>query len=298
MTEFFSRVLNIAIPFFAVSSMAAVGFRYTFRQIAAPLRNIRGVLLALLANFVLVPLLAFLIVRLFSLKEPLAIGLILVASAAGAPFVLKLTQIAGGNLPFTAGILTILLIVTIAYMPFVVPRMGAGINVDAGAIARPLALTMLLPLTLALILENLWPGLGNRLDSALGILTNISLVAVVGLTVAVNLPAILGVFGTGAISAAVLLLIGAFVMGYVSGAFGRDTRDEVGLNTAQRNYAAAIVVASETFGNPDVLATVVVVSVISMLILFPAAYLLKKYSPQPAPKAVPIEISRRKKRAS
>jgi BASS family bile acid:Na+ symporter len=176
--------------------------------------------------------------------------------------------------------------------------MGAGINVDAGAIARPLALTMLLPLTLALILENLWPGLGNRLDSALVILTNISLIAVIGLTVAVNLPAILGVFGTGAIPAAVLLLIGAFVIGYLSGVFGRDTRDEVGLNTAQRNYAAAIVVASETFGNPDVLAMVVVISVISMLLLFPGARFLKKYSPQTAPKAVPIEISRRRTRAS
>jgi bile acid:Na+ symporter, BASS family len=302
MISLMTELLNIAIPLFAVSSMAAVGFRYTFRQIAAPFRNLRGVILVLFANFVLVPMLAFIIVRLFSLEQPLAIGLILVALAAGAPFAIKLTQISGGDTAFSAGILVILLIVTIAYMPLVVPWLEPGIAVNARRIARPLVLTMLLPLGIALLFENLWPGLGERMEGGLSTLTSISLIAVIALTFVNNLSALLGTFGTRPILAALLLLAGAFIIGYAFGIFGKSTRNVVGLNTAQRNYAAAMIVATETFANPDVLVMVVVASVISTALLFPGAWWLKRYSPhaarKSAPKSVSIEIPRRKRRAS
>src|SRR5690606_27250816 len=103
----------------------------------------------------------------------------------------------------------------------------------------------------------LWPGLGRRFDPGLNLLSNVSLVAIVGLTFVVNLPAIMSVSGTSALPAAVFLLVGAFVIGYVFGIFGRDARRELGLNTAQRNYAAALVVANQTLHNPDVLVMVV-----------------------------------------
>jgi predicted Na+-dependent transporter len=48
---------------FAVTSMLSVGFSYTFRKIIEPLRNLRGVLVALLANFVLVPVLTYALTR-------------------------------------------------------------------------------------------------------------------------------------------------------------------------------------------------------------------------------------------
>jgi BASS family bile acid:Na+ symporter len=302
MNRLMTELLNIAIPLFAISSMAAVGFRYTFRQIAAPFRNVPGLILVLFANFVLVPMLAFMIVRLFSLEQPLAIGLTLVALAAGAPFAIKLTQISGADPAFSAGILVLLLIVTILFMPFVLPWLEPGIAVNAYAIARPLVLTMLLPLGIALLLENLWPGLGERIEGGLSTLTSISLITVVALTFVNNLSALLGAFVIRPILAALLLLLGAFIIGYAFGIFGKSTRNLVGLNTAQRNYAAAMIVASETFANPDVLVMVVVASVVSTALLFPGAWLLKKYSthstPTSAPKSVPIEIPRRKRRAS
>lgn len=292
-----NRLLTIAIPVFAVCSMASVGFRYTFRQIAAPLRSFRGVALALLANFILVPLLASLIARFLAMDESFAIGLILAASAAGSPFVLRLVHLAGGDLPLTAGILVLLVIVTIVSMPYVVPRLAAEAAVNTSAIAKPLVMTMLLPLSLALILENLWPGLGERIDPALDRLTTASLIAVVGLTCTVNLPAIVGVFRTGAIPAALLLLAGAFVIGYAFGGFSGGTRGELGFNTAQRNYAAALVVARDTFNNPDVLVMVVATSVVSIVVLFPAARVLRRHLQHAVSTSDPIEMPRRNRRA-
>src|SRR5262245_40109636 len=58
----------------------------------APLRNARLVTLALLANFVLMPLGALALTKGLRLDEPLGVGLLLLACAAGAPFLPKLAH--------------------------------------------------------------------------------------------------------------------------------------------------------------------------------------------------------------
>ena len=71
-----------------------------------------------------------------------------------------------------------------------------------------------------------------------------------------NFQAILGVFGTGAILGALVVIGAAFGLGYVPG--DRALHGEVmGLGTAQRNIAAATVVATQSFDNAN---TVVMVS--------------------------------------
>ena len=51
----------------------------------APLRNVRLLVLSLLANFVLMPLAAIALAKLLQLDEPLGVGLLLLGAAAGAP---------------------------------------------------------------------------------------------------------------------------------------------------------------------------------------------------------------------
>jgi BASS family bile acid:Na+ symporter len=79
------------------------------------------VVLALLANFVLMPLGAFALAKVLRLDEPLGIGLLLLGSAAGAPFLPKLVQLAKGNLAFAVGAMVLLMLVTVGYLPIVLP---------------------------------------------------------------------------------------------------------------------------------------------------------------------------------
>src|SRR5262249_44044062 len=67
---------NGAVLLFVVTTMLAMGFSLTVAQILAPLRRVRLVVLALVANFVLVPLLAFALTHIIPLSDPLKIGLI------------------------------------------------------------------------------------------------------------------------------------------------------------------------------------------------------------------------------
>ena len=276
MEALLSNVLSIATLVFAVSSMLSVGFRYTVQQIIAPLRNVRLVIGAVVANFILVPILAYAITAIISIGEEREIGLLVVACAAGAPFLIKLAQMAGADLATATGVLVLLIVVTVFYMPIIMPLIAPEAEVSATAIAVPLVLTMLLPLLVGLIADRFVPTWTKRLLPLLGILSNIALVALLISTVAANFDELLNVFGTGAILAALLFIAGAFVIGYLLGITGRGTRQELALGTAQRNTAAATVVATQSLGDPDTIVMVVVTSIVSMAVLFPIATALRK----------------------
>jgi BASS family bile acid:Na+ symporter len=276
MTDFLSDLVSIATLVFAVSSMLAVGFRYTIHEIIEPLRNIRLLIGAVVANFILVPLLAYAITKFMSFGEDREIGLLLVSCAAGAPFLIKLVQLAGGEVAIATGLLVLLLVVTVPYMPIVVPRIASEADVSAASIAQPLIFSMLLPLAIGLIADRFVPEWTSRLIPILGPLSTIALVALVASTVLSNFNDILDVFGTGAILAALLFIVGSFAIGYVLGITGSGTREELALGTAQRNIAAATVVATQSLNNADTTVMVVVTSMVSMAVLFPTASVLRK----------------------
>ena len=84
MTELLNDVQTVAVLVFLVSSMAAMGLTLTPRAIAAPLRDVRFVALALGLNFVLAPACAWLLTIVIPLKPGYAAGLMLLGGAAGA----------------------------------------------------------------------------------------------------------------------------------------------------------------------------------------------------------------------
>lgn len=87
--ELLSKAVTLAMLSFVVSSMLAMGVALTVSQIFDPLRNVRLVVLALVANFVLMPLGAFALAKVLWLDEPFGVGLLLLGCAAGARFYLS-----------------------------------------------------------------------------------------------------------------------------------------------------------------------------------------------------------------
>src|SRR5512136_396947 len=150
---FLIAIGTLSVLVFVITSMVGMGFSLTVQQIAAPLRNTRLVLMSLAANFIIVPLLVMLIVQVIPLPEGIQIGLILAGMAAGAPFLPKLVQVAKGDMAFTAGLMVLMMVVTIAYLPIVLPFVLTGVQVNPWAIARSLIFLMLIPLAISLFIR-------------------------------------------------------------------------------------------------------------------------------------------------
>ena len=265
-----------AVLVFVVSSMLAMGVGLTVGQIITPLRNRRLVVLALLGNFVLMPLAAVILSTLLRLDQPLGVGLLLLGTAAGAPFLPKLAEIAKGNLAFAVGLMVLLMVVTIGYLPLVLPLLLQGVSVDPAKIARSLVLLMLLPLGAGLALKARYEEAAERVKPVLDRVSSLSLILLVLLISAANIRNVLDVFGTRGILAGILFIVLGFGIGWLLGGPEADTRRVLALGTGQRNIAAALVIGSQSFDDPKVVVMVIVVAIIGLLILMPLSRVLAK----------------------
>jgi bile acid:Na+ symporter, BASS family len=275
--ELLQKASSVAMLAFVLSSMLAMGLNLTVGQIITPLRNVRLVTLALLVNFVLMPLAATVLATLLRLDEPLGVGLLLLGSAAGAPFLPKLAQIARGNLAFAVGLMVLLMVITVGYLPLVLPLLLPGVSVNPAKIARSLFLLMLLPLAVALVVRARFAEIAARTKPVLDRLSNLSLILLGLLITVANVNNVLAVFGTRGILAGLLFIAIGFVIGWFLGGPDINTRRVLALGTAQRNIAAALVVGSQSFSDPQVVVMVVVVAMVSLLILMPLSRKLAKY---------------------
>src|SRR4030095_4530235 len=184
--ELMQKATSVAMLVFVLSSMLAMGLDLTVGQIIAPLRNARLVVLSLLVNFVLMPLGALGLAALLRLDQPLGVGLLLLGLAAGAPFLPKLAQIARGNLAFAVGLMVLLMVVTVGYLPLVLPSLLPGVSVNPAKIARSLFLLMLLPLVGALAVKAYFAGVAARTKPLFDRLSNLGLIVLVLLITAGN----------------------------------------------------------------------------------------------------------------
>ena len=268
MSEILAVVMNLSVLVFVITSMLAMGLNLTVKQIVEPLRNTRLVILALIANFILVPILAYLIISVIHLEQGLATGLILMATAAGAPFLPKLAQAAKGNLAFAVGLMVLLMVVTIIYMPIVLPLLLQGVEVNPWDIAKSLIIMMLIPLAIGLFIKARYESTAESLQPPMSQTSTVAIAILMVTGIVLNFSAIVGVIGTGAIIAILVFLVVALILGYFLGGAESGTRSVLGLGTAQRNLSAALVVAAQNFADdPNVLTMILVAGLVGLVLL-------------------------------
>lgn len=275
---------RVAILTFVLASMCSLGLSLTVPQILRPLADARLVATGLAVNFVVAPALAWAIARALDLDPPIELGLLLLGTAAGAPFLPKLAQLAKADVAYAVGLMVLLMVVTIAYVPLVLGRLVDGLDVAAWDIAKPLVFLMLLPLAVCLAVR-------ARYDEAGALAPHLNQVSTAALAIglvvalAIGLPDLIDAFGTGAFVAALAFVVATAAVGWVLGGPGRDQRVVTGIGTAQRNVSAALLIATTSFTDqPDVFVMVMVGAVLMLALMLPlAAELGKRAAPAPAP---------------
>jgi BASS family bile acid:Na+ symporter len=233
---------------------------------------VRLVVVALVASFVIVPVTAYILKQVIPMDEQLQIGLVLMASAHGAPFLPKLSQLAKSNLAFSVGLMTLLIVVTVVYLPIVLPILLPGVTVDAGQIASSLFFQMIVPLAIGLLVRARWEEAADEARKPLAQISNVSLVLLLVLMLGFNIQNVIDLFGSGALLATLILTIVAVGAGYLLGGPGQDTRNVLALGTALPNMAASFLVANGSFADkPDVLVFLAGAGLIVMAITCPLA---------------------------
>lgn len=269
--QFAVLIAQLSGLLFIVASMLAMGMSLTVAQIMAPLRNGRLVVMALLANFVLVPLLAYVIIRLIPMEQSLQIGLIVLATAAGAPFLPKLVQGAKGNLAFGVGLMVLLMVATIIYMPIVLPLLLTGVSVNPWDIAKSLIVLMLIPLGIGLLVKSHWAEDAAHWQPLMNKVSSVAMLLLLVTALGLNVSNIISLIGSLGFLALLLFIVGCLLIGWLLGGREPGVRSVMGLGTAQRNVSAAILVSAQNFAGTPTLSFVLVGALLLLLILLPTA---------------------------
>lgn len=271
-------IANIGIITFVVAGMAALGLELTLKKIIEPLSDLFLLIKVVVANFLLVPALAYLIIVIVPLGEGFRIGLILLATAAGAPFLPKLVQVAKGKVAMSVGVMVLLMVLTVIYVPLVLPLLLPGVAVNPLEIASSLVVLMLLPMTAGLLINYRYKELAVLLQNTLSRISNFGLMFGFVALIALNWRYLLATIGSGAIISALLLIMGAFIIGWLSAGKDASTKPLLALGTAQRNIAAALVVAGSNFSDPNVLLMCMIGALLMLIVLMITAGELGKRS--------------------
>lgn len=200
---------------------------------------------ALLANFLIVPLLGVLFVRVFHLNGEIATGVLLMAISPGVPFlVLAGGRKRGGSLGLAVELAFLLPLLSIVTVPitahFVLPDQGA---LSTQSIVASLLLFQLVPLAIGIVVNERAPALAQRLIRPVGILM---FVAIGGLCVLLGETlwrSITTVYGSYGMYAMACIIVTSGLIGWLCGGRERAHRRTLAAGTALRNIGLASVIA-------------------------------------------------------
>ena len=180
----------------------------------------------------------------------------------------------------------LIMVVTIFYLPFVLPLLLPGVEVNPWDIAKSLIATMLIPLVIGMLIKSHSPDVADHWAPVMNKISSLSVLILLVVGLGLNISNILNFIGTRGIGAMVLLILGSLLIGLLFGGRDPGVRSAMGLSTANRNGAAALLVATQNFSGTDTLPFVLVGVVLLLLVLLPIArWLGKRGEAAPAPAA-------------
>src|SRR5512147_225603 len=276
MNEFLSRALTPVILTYVVSGMLALGLSQTVKQIIEPLKNVRITISAVVASYIILPLIATSIARLFGLDPSLRYGLVLLAMAAGAEVGPIFTAKARANVSLAGGILVMSIGITIFYIPLMLGVLLPDVHFDVKKLLLKLILTIVVPLLVGLFVRSRFEKTAHTAEKYLHLISRLFVVLLLLTLIGLYHKQIIGLFGTYAILAGVIYVIVGFGIGYVLGLPERGTMLAMGFMHGARNASVAVMVASSAFSDlPNVMLMIATMVILMLGILIPVSYFFK-----------------------
>jgi len=283
-------ITNLLVVLFVVVTMCSLGLGLTLRQIAATASRFNLMGRALLVNIVLIPLLAFILVRVLPTNPQLAIGVLLTAMAPGAAFGPKLTQMARAYVPLSVGVVAIVAVLIVVTLPATAAlTLPSETVVDSAALVQSMVLVEILPLALGLAIHAWAESFGRTIRPWLTTLSTVLFVLVILATIAVSWPSLPSLLHVPSSIAALGTMVGSIGLGYWLGGPGIGTRRALAITSLSRYAGIALFVADSSFPDPHVRAMIVAYGLIEVILGAILVVIWGRESQAPTHVAVPEE---------
>ena len=207
----------------------------------------KDVIIGCLAQFTVMPLLAWLLARVFALDEALTVGVVLVGCCPGGTASNVITYLAKGDLALSVGMTGVSTLLAPVLTPLLVLLLaGKTVDVDVVGMLLSILWVVILPIVAGLIVKRLWPRQTTAATAYLPALSSLAICAIVLIVIAANAQKMLS---SGLVVMLVVMLhnVGGLAIGYVVGTV-------LGMSAAKRK-AVSIEVGMQNSGLASSLAT-------------------------------------------
>ena len=252
--EGFPLYVNILTYSFVVIYMLSVPLETTRGEIIATLGQLNLMGRALLANFVVIPVLGFGIAQIFDLPLDIRTGFLLLAIAPGGLLALQYARISKGDRVFAVALLFVFCLLAIVTTPlltlFFFPREGAG-KLPFAWLIMMLFVLVILPASFGRLLQTLIPQHAPKLGLWLGRLSILVFYIAAFLAGKYKTPE-LKILGTYGIEAIIVLIVTSWVVGWLSGGPETRNRKVLAISSSMRNVGVCLPIATNYFSGTDV----------------------------------------------
>jgi len=207
----------------------------------------KDVITGCLAQFTVMPLLAWLLAQVFSLDEALTLGVVLVGCCPGGTASNVITYLAKGDVALSVGMTGVSTLLAPVVTPLLVWLLaGKTVDVDVAGMLLSILWVVILPIVLGLIIKHLWPRITEQCTSYLPALSSLTICLIVLIIISANASKLLS---GGLVIIVVVMLhnVGGLCLGYCIGRL-------LGMTSAKRR-AVAIEVGMQNSGLASSLAT-------------------------------------------
>lgn len=250
--------------------MLGVGMGTSFRQVVDAVRQFGIVVRGVLANFLVTPVLIYLVLLSLPLPSDVKIGIMLMAAAPVAPMAPPFVEGAKGDVAYGVGLMVVVAILSVVLTPLILglalPKSEAGVQVDPMQIVQTLVTVQLIPISIGMAIRQWSPDWAGKLLKFVPRIGQIGLLVGVGLLLASQSEHILSISPLTYL-VLVLLVVGCLFVGdWMLAGEPENKRRALAVSTAIRNIPLAFLIASASFPDSAVGPVTLVFSVLTMLL--------------------------------
>ena len=242
--QFLQTTFSPLVLLFTVSNLAAMGLQVKMPDVTVALRSRKSIALIFVWGWVIGPAFGYLITRVLPLAEPYVIVILIASLAPCAPFLQQMVVKARGEMGFAGAFIPLVAVGTVVLMPLMAPLMIKGLTISAWALAKPLLLTILLPLIVGAAIRHFAEAAAIRIFKAVKRIALLSTLMTIVWALLLYGRGMLDTAGSLAFLSMTLFMVG---MGLITYRFGfgmkQSQRSVMSLGMGTRNIAAVLAAA-------------------------------------------------------
>jgi BASS family bile acid:Na+ symporter len=265
------QLVVLALQVSVLLTVFGFGLQTTVHELLYLVRRPGLLARSLVAMFVVMPIVAVAVVRVFELRPAFEIALVALAISPVPPLLPKKEGKAGGQSAYALGLMAAVSLLAIAVVPLSVEILGRyfarPLRMPPLAVAKVVVIMTLLPLVAGVIVRAASPVVADRLEKPASLVAAALLILGVGALLVGALPLIAGVSDSSTLVAIAAFVVVGLAAGHILGGPQPEHATVLALSTTSRHPAIALAVAKINFPNEPYLGATILLYLIVLAVI-------------------------------